>query len=201
MKRTFDVQPWNIVTHDFKPEDKRLQESMTSIGNGYMGMRGFFEEDYSGDSLSGLYLGGVWYPDKTRVGWWKNGYPEYFGKVVNAVNFIKMNIKINGEKIDLAKDTFSDFNLDLDMKKSLLTRSFTVTKGEAKVAVTFERFVSVAQQELSVQRLTLKKTWVRVKSQSSLIQRSTLTLRMKMPTTMNVSGKLFQPISKRIVVV
>lgn len=156
MKRTFDVQPWNIVTHDFKPEDKRLQESMTSIGNGYMGLRGFFEEDYSGDSLSGLYLGGVWYPDKTRVGWWKNGYPDYFGKVVNAVNFIKMNVKINGEKIDLAKDTFSDFNLDLDMKKSLLTRSFTVTKGEAKVAVTFERFVSVAQQELSVQRLTLK---------------------------------------------
>ncbi|MDM7517258.1 glycoside hydrolase family 65 protein [Lentilactobacillus sp. TOM.63] len=156
MKRTFDVQPWNIVTHDFKPEDKRLQESMTSIGNGYMGLRGFFEEDYSGDSLSGLYLGGVWYPDKTRVGWWKNGYPDYFGKVVNAVNFIKMNVKINGEKIDLAKDTFSDFNLDLDMKKSLLTRSFTVTKGEAKVAVTFERFVSVAQQELSVQRLTLE---------------------------------------------
>ncbi len=119
MKRTFEVQPWNIVTHDFKPDDKRLQESMTSIGNGYMGMRGFFEEDYSGDSLAGLYLGGVWYPDKTRVGWWKNGYPEYFGKVVNAVNFIKMTIKINGEKLDLAKDTFSDFNLDLDMKKSV----------------------------------------------------------------------------------
>ncbi|KRL20843.1 glycosyl hydrolase family 65 central catalytic domain protein [Lentilactobacillus kisonensis DSM 19906 = JCM 15041] len=129
---------------------------MTSIGNGYMGMRGFFEEDYSGDSLAGLYLGGVWYPDKTRVGWWKNGYPEYFGKVVNAVNFIKMTIKINGEKLDLAKDTFSDFNLDLDMKKALLTRSFVVTKGAAKVKVTFERFVSVAQQELSVQRVTLK---------------------------------------------
>lgn len=156
MKRTFEVQPWNIVTHDFKPDDKRLQESMTSIGNGYMGMRGFFEEDYSGDSLAGLYLGGVWYPDKTRVGWWKNGYPEYFGKVVNAVNFIKMTIKINGEKLDLAKDTFSDFNLDLDMKKALLTRSFVVTKGAAKVKVTFERFVSVAQQELSVQRVTLK---------------------------------------------
>lgn len=156
MKRIFEVQPWNIVTHNFNPDDKRLQESMTSLGNGYMGMRGFFEEDYSGDTLNGIYLGGVWYPDKTRVGWWKNGYPEYFGKVVNAVNFIKMNVKINGEKIDLAKDQFSDFELNLDMKKSLLTRSFTITKGAAKVAVKFERFLSVAQQELSVQRLTLK---------------------------------------------
>lgn len=156
MKRTFEVAPWNIVTHDFNPKDKRLQESMTSLGNGYMGMRGFFEEDYSGDTLNGIYLGGVWYPDKTRVGWWKNGYPDYFGKVVNAVNFIKMHVKINGEVIDLAKDQFSDFELNLDMKKALLTRSFTVTKGDAKVAVKFERFLSVAQQELSVQRVTVQ---------------------------------------------
>ncbi|MFT9201530.1 glycoside hydrolase family 65 protein [Lentilactobacillus hilgardii] len=156
MKRTFEVASWNIVTHDFNPEDKRLQESMTSLGNGYMGMRGFFEEDYNGDTLNGIYLGGVWYPDKTRVGWWKNGYPDYFGKVVNAVNFIKMHVKINGEVIDLAKDQFSDFELNLDMKKALLTRSFTVTKGDAKVAVKFERFLSVAQQELSVQRVTVQ---------------------------------------------
>ncbi len=135
---------------------------MTSLGNGYMGMRGFFEEDYSGDTLNGIYLGGVWYPDKTRVGWWKNGYPDYFGKVVNAVNFIKMGIKINGETLDLAKDKFSDFELNLDIKKALLTRSFTVTKGDAEVAVKFERFLSVAQQELSVQRVSIK-TSVQVK--------------------------------------
>ncbi|GAY72526.1 glycoside hydrolase family 65 protein [Lentilactobacillus kosonis] len=158
MKRTFDVQPWNVITHTFKneSENKRLQESMTSLGNGYMGMRGFFEEDYSGDTLPGIYLGGVWYPDKTRVGWWKNGYPEYFGKVVNATNFIKMHVKINGELVDLAKDQITDFTLNLDMKQSLLTRSFIVTKGDAEVQLTFERFLSVAQQELSVQRVTAK---------------------------------------------
>lgn len=42
------------------------------------------------------------------------------------------------------------------MKRAVLTRSFTVTKGDAKVAVKFERFLSVAQQELSVQRLSVK---------------------------------------------
>ena len=35
--------------------------------------------------MQGVYLGGVWFPDKTRVGWWKNGYPKYFGKMINAV--------------------------------------------------------------------------------------------------------------------
>ena len=81
MKRIFEVNPWKVITHTFNKEDKRLQESMTSTGNEYMGMRGMFEEKYSGDTHKGIYLGGVWFPDKTRVGWWKNGYPEYFGKV------------------------------------------------------------------------------------------------------------------------
>ncbi|AKP66637.1 glycoside hydrolase family 65 protein [Companilactobacillus ginsenosidimutans] len=156
MKRIFEVQPWNVETHEFKAENKRLQESMTSLGNGYMGMRGFFDEDYSGDSLPGIYLGGVWYPDKTRVGWWKNGYPKYFGKVINAVNFIKMNFEINGSKLDLAKDTISDFDLNLDLKNAVLTRSFVVTKGDSKIQFDFERFLSVAQKELSVQKVIFK---------------------------------------------
>lgn len=156
MKRIFEVAPWHVTTHEFKPEDKRLQESMTSLGNGYMGMRGFFDEDYSGDSLPGIYLGVVWFPDKTRVGWWKNGYPKYFGKVVNAVNFVKMNFEINGNKLDFAKDTFSDFCLDLNMKDAVLTRSFVVEKDGTKVKFNFERFVSVAQKELSVQKVSFQ---------------------------------------------
>ncbi|APX72757.1 glycoside hydrolase family 65 protein [Companilactobacillus allii] len=156
MKRIFEVAPWNIVTNKLDKTDKRLQESMTSIGNGYMGMRGNFEEDYSGDSLPGSYLAGVWYPDKTRVGWWKNGYPKYFGKVINAINFIKINFEINGEKLDLYKDEISDFKLDLNMKNAVLTRSFIVTKGDSKVEFIFERFLSVAQKQLSVQKVSFK---------------------------------------------
>lgn len=149
MKRTFEIQPWNVLTHEFHAEDKRLLESMTSLGNEHMGLRGFFEEDYSGDSLQGTYIGGVWYPDKTRVGWWKIGYPEYFGKVVNAVNFVKMRLFINGEVVDLAKDDFTDFELNLDMKHSKLMRSFVVRENGATVRFEFERFLSADTKELA----------------------------------------------------
>lgn len=40
MKRIFEVDPWKVISHELKPEDKRLQESTISIGNEYMGMRG-----------------------------------------------------------------------------------------------------------------------------------------------------------------
>ena len=83
--RIMEIHPWSIRSTKLEKEHKRLQESLTSLGNGYMGMRGNFEETYSGDSHLGTYIGGVWFPDKTRVGWWKNGYPKYFGKAINAL--------------------------------------------------------------------------------------------------------------------
>lgn len=156
MERIFEIDPWKLVTHSLDPGNKRLQESLTSIGNEYMGMRGMFEEKYSGDTHHGIYIGGVWYPDKTRVGWWKNGYPEYFGKVINAVDFVSVDLQINGHSVDLAKNEFSDFTLELDMQRGLLTRSFVVKVGQAQVLIKSERFVSAAQKELYANRLQFK---------------------------------------------
>ena len=146
MKRIFDIDPWLITTHELNSENKRLQESMTSLGNEYMGMRGMFEETYSGDTHQGIYIGGVWFPDKTRVGWWKNGYPEYFGKAINALNFVKADIYIDDQKIDLARNPFSDFELSLDMKTGVLNRTFTVFGVQVKIT----RLVSAAMKELMV---------------------------------------------------
>lgn len=155
MKQTFDIAPWHVKTTKWSPEDKRLQESMTSLANENLGMRGFFEEGYSADKMEGVYLGGVWFPDKTRVGWWKNGYPKYFGKMINAVNFLKLPITVNGEALDLAKQTPSDFSLDLDMQRGIFTRTFTATVGGAKMRFEFVRFVSAVQKELVGQQVTL----------------------------------------------
>ena len=155
MKQTFDIAPWHVKTTKWSPEDKRLQESMTSLANENLGMRGFFEEGYSADKMEGVYLGGVWFPDKTRVGWWKNGYPKYFGKMINAVNFLKLPIIVNGEALDLAKQTPSDFSLDLDMQRGTFTRTFTATVGGAKMRFEFVRFVSAVQKELVGQQVTL----------------------------------------------
>ena len=155
-KRLFEIDPWKIKTTTLDAENMRLQESLTSIGNGYMGMRGNFEEGYSGDSHQGTYIAGVWFPDKTRVGWWKNGYPDYFGKVINATNFIGIDVQINQTNIDLATVDYRDFYVELDLKTGILNRSYTVTVGEVQAKLTFERYVSVAQQELALIKVTVE---------------------------------------------
>lgn len=149
MERIAKVDPWKVISTDIN-EKKRVQESLTSIGNGYMGLRGNFEEGFSGDTHIGTYLAGVWYPDKTRVGWWKIGYPEYFGKVINATNFIPVTVLVNGRQVDLAVDEVRDYYLELDMKEGLLNRSFVWIQDGVEIAFTFSRFVSVATKELAV---------------------------------------------------
>ena len=75
------TDPWRLVEDRFDSSRALSSESLFALGNGVMGGRANFEERYSGETLQGNYIGGVYYPDKTRVGWWKNGYPEYFAKV------------------------------------------------------------------------------------------------------------------------
>ncbi|WP_221637058.1 glycoside hydrolase family 65 protein [Listeria booriae] len=152
IQRLFEIDEWKLKSKQVEKEAKRLQESLTSLGNGYMGMRGNFEERYSGDTHQGTYIAGVWYPDKTRVGWWKNGYPDYFGKVINALNFIGIDVTIDGETLDLFVDETENFDLELDMETGILRRSFQVKKNGKSFLVETERFLSIVKQELCLIR-------------------------------------------------
>ena len=119
MKNYILHDEWSIIEEGFVAENNRISESIFSIGNGHMGQRANFEEAYSGDTLRGSYIAGIYYPDKTRVGWWKNGYPEYFAKILNATNWIGINVNIDGESLDLATCTIESFSRRLDMRNHL----------------------------------------------------------------------------------
>jgi maltose phosphorylase len=135
----------------------KASESLFSIGNGKMGQRANFEEAYSGETLQGSYIGGVYYPDKTRVGWWKNGYPEYFAKVLNSAFWIGVDVKVNGETLDLHTAKVIDFYHELDMQHGVLTRRFTAgLPNGMKVAVEAVRFVSIVRTGLGAISYTVQ---------------------------------------------
>ncbi|MCL1973203.1 MAG: glycoside hydrolase family 65 protein [Bacteroidetes bacterium] len=151
------THPWKIIETRFDPARVKAAESLFSIGNGIMGQRANFEETYTGETLPGSYIGGVYYPDKTRVGWWKNGYPEYFAKVLNSAFWIGVEVKVNGQLLDLHTAKTLDFYRELDMQHGLLTRRFTAQLPN-KVVVEVEaiRFVSMLRTELGAMRYRLK---------------------------------------------
>ena len=148
------MNTWNIIIEGFNKADITKHESIFSLGNGAMGMRANFEEDYTGDTLQGSYIGGVYYPDKTRVGWWKNGYPEYFAKVLNAPSWIGLHIKINGELLDLNTCLeVKNFRRQLNMKEGWYERSFTaMLPNQQEIQVKILRFLSLRYDEIGALR-------------------------------------------------
>ena len=143
---------WSIIEESFDKERVKSSESLFSIGNGAMGQRANFEETYSGETFQGSYIAGIYYPDKTKVGWWKNGYPEYFAKVLNAPNWIGINIEINGESLDLAKcKSVANFRRELNMKEGIYYRSFEATlQNGTQISAKITRFLSLDIDELGV---------------------------------------------------
>ena len=139
------MEKWNIIVEGFDPKQVTKHESLFSLGNGAMGCRANFEEQYTGETFQGSYIGGVYYPDKTKVGWWKNGYPEYFAKVLNAPSWLGINISINNCPLDLNTCIeVKDFRRQLNMKEGWYERSFTATlPNEQQVQVKVQRLLSL----------------------------------------------------------
>ncbi len=149
---------WSIIEEGFEASRVKSSESLFSIGNGAMGQRANFEEQYTGETFQGSYIAGVYYPDKTRVGWWKNGYPEYFAKVLNAPNWIGINVSINGEQLDLNTcKSVDNFRRELNMKEGWLSRSFKATLvNDIQVEVFIKRFLSLDLDEIGAINYEIK---------------------------------------------
>ncbi len=151
---------WSIIEEGFDKESVKSSESLFSIGNGAMGQRANFEEQYTGETFQGSYIAGVYYPDKTRVGWWKNGYPEYFAKVLNAPNWIGINVILNGEAFDLNTcKSVSNFKRELNMKEGWYQRSFNaVSANGVAINIRITRFLSLDIDEVGAIKYEITST-------------------------------------------
>ncbi len=157
MKSYFKINPWKIIEEGFVKENQKWSESIFSLGNGRMGGRGNFEEDFSGATLQGNYVAGIYYPDKTRVGWWKNGYPDYFAKVLNSAHWHGLRITVDDEILDLNSCTLHHFRRVLHMDKGYLERSFLVElKNGKSLEIQSIRFLSMSWDECGAMQYTIQ---------------------------------------------
>ena len=149
MKKFLKTDEWNIIEEGFHADNLRASESIFSLGNGRLGLRGNFEETYSSDSLQGSYVAGISFLDRTRVGWWKNGYPHFFSRIPNAPNWSGIHLRLIDEEVDLAQWDVDSFERRLDMKKGISYRDFEVTSPKGNtLKIHVEHINSMAHQNL-----------------------------------------------------
>lgn len=146
---------WKIIEEGFDPAYSQVSESIFSLGNEFMGIRGYFEEGYQGESLIGSYFNGIYESTKTEGSAYK-GIIDKTEFMVNSVDWLYLRIQIGNEKLNFEQAHIEEFKRELDLHNGLLTRSYLwVLENGYRLRLNFERFLSMKEAHLGGQKLTL----------------------------------------------
>ncbi|HJQ15311.1 MAG TPA: glycoside hydrolase family 65 protein, partial [Anaerolineales bacterium] len=128
---------WNVTEETFEPQKQHHQETIFTIGNGYLSTRGALEEGYPSDSRA-TFLHGVF-----------DDVPLVFTELANAPDWLPLQVYLNGERFSLDKGTIEHFERRLDLRTGVLTRTvhWRADSG-VRATMVFERFASLADEHL-----------------------------------------------------
>jgi maltose phosphorylase len=149
--RYLEVDPWLVTEKGFHPDRSRVSEAIFSSANETIGVRGYFDEGYSGDRHVGSYINGVY--ESRKIGKSYKGISTSGNYMVNTLDWLYTRITAGGEALDLAASKYSSFVRTLDMRTGLVSRSFVWKTKKGDLKVSFERFVSMTQAQLGAQRI------------------------------------------------
>lgn len=142
---------WEIYRPELDNDNLLVNESLFSLGNGYLGVRGNFEEGYKDtyQSIRGTYLNA--FHDETEISYGEklHGFPEKQQKLVNVIDAQTVNIYIDNEPFSLFEGTVIDFERKLYLDKGYTERIVHwKSPGGKEARLTFRRLVSFVQKEL-----------------------------------------------------
>ncbi len=130
-----DSKGWEIIETSFNPKELHHKETVFTLGNGYLGVRGSFEEGYTHEH-SGTIINGV-YDDVAIAA----------TEIVNCPNWLPLTIKVAGETFRMDRGEILAYKRSLDMRLGILTRDVCWKSPSGyTLDLHFERFVSLANQ-------------------------------------------------------
>ena len=122
-------------------------ESMFALGNGYLGIRGTYEEEdvtTEGQEIPGMYINGVYATEDFIHPWFYKGYPKNEQFTVNLTDWRLVSVFIDGEKVCFSKGKMLEHQRMLNMKAGRLERSFIWESSSGKqISVRTYRIVSM----------------------------------------------------------
>jgi kojibiose phosphorylase len=139
---TYQQRQWQIVETRLRPDDLLHTETIFTIGNGLVGVRGSFEEGYPNDN--GLTLAAGIFNHKTG---------ELVPELVAMPNWLALRFRINGQLFQMNTGTLLGFRRVLDLQTATLSRGvlWKSPTGEV-IRFHFERFASLANPHVLVLR-------------------------------------------------
>ncbi len=147
---------WSIEEDNFIPENNLRNETLFSLANGYLGMRGNFEEglsDYPALSVEGNYINGFYESEPIRYGESAYGFAENSQTMLNVANGKKIKLLVDGEELHFTKESVSQYSRVLNLKEACLTRRFIYASPKGKtVEIAIDRLVSLTNKHIATIR-------------------------------------------------
>ena len=142
---------WKLTNSDLNHDQLLLNESLLSLGNGYLGVRGNFEEGYQEafNSIRGTYINA--FHDETEITYGEKlfGFPEIQQKILNVIDGQTVRIYIDDELFSAFEGKILHFERNLYMDRGYAERIVHWESPQGKrVNFHFKRLVSFATREL-----------------------------------------------------
>jgi len=150
-RHLYPVDEWRLVERARPvPERRGHAETLFALGNGYLGLRGNFEEGGVAHE-HGTFINGfhetwpITYPEAAY------GFAEVGQTILNLPDAKTFELVVDGERFDVDTAALDDYERVLDMAGGLLERRLTWrTSAGRRVEVNSTRMVSFADKHLAV---------------------------------------------------
>jgi beta-phosphoglucomutase len=128
---------WTLIEPEFDPAKLRARETVFTIGNGYLGTRGSFEEGYP-HALPATLVHGVY-----------DDVPGVYTELANCPDWLSLTIVVNGERFRLDRGEILHYERQLNLQHGILSRSLRWRSPIGNtVDLKFDRFASLAEREV-----------------------------------------------------
>jgi trehalose/maltose hydrolase-like predicted phosphorylase len=147
---------WRLHYEGFKPDEERLREALTTVGNGYFGTRGSLESEPIDDDLHypGTYVAGLYNRGETEI----HDRTISNSDFVNCPNWTSVTVHIDGgQRLSPHTCDVLDFEHWTDLRQAVTHRTLTLRDGEGReTRISSERFASMERTHLAAMRLVVE---------------------------------------------
>jgi alpha,alpha-trehalose phosphorylase len=153
--RDYGDDPWRLNIAGLDTENVNLNETLFSLSNGFLGMRGNFTESLPVGS-HGTFLNGLHETWKIEHAENAYGFAETGQTIVNVPDSKTIRLYVDDERLNLLTAEIFDATQQLDMRDGVLRRSFVWRTPSGKhVTVEMRRMVSFTHRHIATTEYTV----------------------------------------------
>ncbi|HJV15809.1 MAG TPA: glycosyl hydrolase family 65 protein [Bacillales bacterium] len=156
---------WKISSNQRQKHSRLVDESLFFTGNGYLGVRGNFEEGYSENTktIRGTYLNAFYETVSIPYGEKLYAFPETQQKLLNVIDTQTIEIFLgdeqNEERFSMEDGEVLSFDRHLHLDRGFAERNLKWRSPKGKeLHIRFKRFASFCEKEVFIQQIELSST-------------------------------------------